>query len=81
MVVVRRPVEGRGELVVLRPSLRLVRRAATGETFAPGVLVRLDDRRPPLRPAQRSRKIQLALFVVAACVAVLVMSARYLPAR
>jgi len=81
MVVVRRPVEGRGELVVLRPSLRLVKRAARTETFAPGVLIRLDDRRALRGRARRSRKIPWALFVVAACVAVLVMSARYLPAR
>jgi hypothetical protein len=79
-VVVRRPIERRGELVVLRPSLRLVRRAAgTGETFAPGVLIRLDDRRAPRRPARRFRKIERVwslLIAVAVCAAVLAMIAR-----
>jgi hypothetical protein len=80
MVVVRRPVEGRGELVVLRPALRLVKRAArTGETFAPGVLIRLDDRRALGRPARRFRKIGRVwsvLVAVAVCAAVLVIVAR-----
>jgi hypothetical protein len=66
--------------MVLRPSLRLVRRAVRpGEAFAPGVLVRLDDRRPPRRPAARSRRIRWAwsvIVAVAACAAVLVMGAR-----
>jgi len=72
-------MEGRGELVVLRPALRLVKRAARTETFASGVLIRLDDRRAPRRPAPRSWRIGRVwsiVVAVAVCAAVLVIVAR-----